>query len=724
MAEARIDIRADLSDVTEKFAQLRQQIDGLAGKTAESSAKLAEATAPLSERLLALGGGATALVSGAAAASGALVTVMTKNSGKYAEQVTQIAAQTGLTTDLVQILNVAFNRVGLGLGDILPAFRKFSAEAENLQAGKKHAVATFEAIGLSADDLRGKKPDEIFQLVAQKLGSMEEGFARTHASAELFGRSGLRFIPLFADVAGGFTQVAADAQRMGAVFDAVRLEQLNTMDDKFDDLDSSTKALSRTFGANFAGPVGQAADIIMGLLNQVTAAVSALPQPVVTALGVFMIGGAAIAPALVGLAALVRAVEILMPVITGLYALILAHPFVAIGTAVVVAATLIIANWDKIKAGVQSAAAAIRETVSGMVTDISQWLGARLTAAMGLALAPIHNTYEAFKWLRDKVTGHSEIPDMVREIGDHMSQLDVRMGAPARIATANTLRTFRDFRLTADQIFGQIASVAVSTWGNVTNAISGALAKNITQGNNWAQTWKSIQEMVLTGFLNLGLQMLTQWGITLAKKMLFDEAEGTAHTAMETAKTAATTVGETTRLGIMAATNKVMLAGVISTLAGIAAVGNAALTTMSVIVATTAAIFEAIAAALAASIVGAPMAPAYAAAGALVAGVGGAAVGTGIAALQVAIGSAVVAATSALAVPAFATGGAVFGPTLALVGENASFSNPEYIGHADQLGLNKGGGQQTINVYLDSDVILRAVVRGLPSHLALRGVRA
>ncbi len=54
-------------------------------------------------------------------------------------------------------------------------------------------------------------------------------------------------------------------------------------------------------------------------------------------------------------------------------------------------------------------------------------------------------------------------------------------------------------------------------------------------------------------------------------------------------------------------------------------------------------------------------------------------------------------------VPAFASGGAVFGPTLALVGENASRSNPEYIGHANQLGLG-GGVNIQINNYSNSEV--------------------
>ena len=47
------------------------------------------------------------------------------------------------------------------------------------------------------------------------------------------------------------------------------------------------------------------------------------------------------------------------------------------------------------------------------------------------------------------------------------------------------------------------------------------------------------------------------------------------------------------------------------------------------------------------------------------------------------------------AIPAFADGGAAFGPTLAMVGEapGISKSNPEYIGTADQLGLSKGSSE-------------------------------
>lgn len=57
-------------------------------------------------------------------------------------------------------------------------------------------------------------------------------------------------------------------------------------------------------------------------------------------------------------------------------------------------------------------------------------------------------------------------------------------------------------------------------------------------------------------------------------------------------------------------------------------------------------------------------------------------------------------------IPAFASGGAVFGPTLALVGERASRSDPEYIGHASQLGVMGAGGGVNIQInnYSQSEV--------------------
>jgi len=750
MADAVIKVTGDLSDITAKFGELRGQLDGLGAKATESSAKLAEATKPLSDRLTALGTGATAYVSGAAAAAGALVTVMGRDAGKYAEQVQQISAQTGLTTDLVQTLNVAFNRVGLGLNDILPAFRKFSAEIRDLENDKKAAVATFESIGFSVDDLKGKKPDEAFSLIAQKLGGMDEGFVRTTASADLFGRSGLRFIPLFHDVAGGFDQVAADARAMGGVFDLVRLQQLTAMDDKFDDLDSSVKALSRTFGANFVGPLDQAASAIIRLVEAVTASVSNLPQPLVAAFGVLFVGGAAIAPALLGLAALVRSIETLTPLVVGLYALILAHPFVAIGAAVVALATLIIANWSAIRdttVSVWNAITAklsgvweeikgtgitqwttlrvfVTQTIGAMVTEIGNWMGAKLQAAMGLANAPIQAAFQAFAWLHDKVTGHSEIPDMVQEIGDHMALLDVRMGSPSRIAATNTLKLFQGMRFDLNRVFTETVNVAVSTWGQVTNALSQGLAQNLIKGNNWAQTWQTIQNTVLTGFINLGLQTLTQGAITLAKQVLFGNAEADAHAAVETAKTTATGIGEGARLGITLATNKAVLGGVIATLAGIEAVGDSAVGVLEAVVIATAGVLAAIGAALLASVVGAPLAPAFEEAAGTIVVAGTVATVFAAGAIQDAVGSATIAATAALGVPAFASGGAVFGPTLALVGENATHSNPEFIGHASQLGLGSGGGQQTIIVQLDGREVARNTLKHLPGIVYLKTGKA
>ena len=62
----------------------------------------------------------------------------------------------------------------------------------------------------------------------------------------------------------------------------------------------------------------------------------------------------------------------------------------------------------------------------------------------------------------------------------------------------------------------------------------------------------------------------------------------------------------------------------------------------------------------------------------------------------------------------------MFGQTLAMVGENATRGNPEFIGHANQLGLNQGGGTQTIIIQLDGRELTRHVMKHLPGLVYMR----
>lgn len=419
-----------------------------------------------------------------------------------------------------------------------------------------------------------------------------------------------------------------------------------------------------------------------------------------------LIGGLSSTVAAIG--GMASAMTALLPLWNSTMAVISAHPFAAIGLAAAALAVAIYTNWDKIKQYSQQ--------LYSLLNDV---LGKRIADIFASIKAPIQQATQWFKEMYDKVVGHSYIPDMVEEIGDHMRNLDVTMTAPARNAVVNTARVIEGGALTWSSTINQFASTANQTWGTVSSTFASNLAAMTDGAVAWGEVIKQMGLQVMTNLITVFMGIATQWAVSLfaqtAATTSANAAQVASHTAMESAKTAATAAGESSRMAIVLATNKVIMAGVISTLAGIGAVGNAALATMQIVVTTVSSIMAGIGAALVAGVFTAPIgASMLAAAGGLLA-TGTASVVAGVGALQGAMGAAITLATAALATP-FAAGGIVKGPTVGLMGEAGSpeaaipLNNRGAAFMQKAMGLGGNGGPVTIYLQVDSRTMAKAVV--------------
>jgi hypothetical protein len=92
-------------------------------------------------------------------------------------------------------------------------------------------------------------------------------------------------------------------------------------------------------------------------------------------------------------------------------------------------------NWDKIKPIVQA-----------MVTSVADLLRGKLKSTLENTKKNVHDVAETFRSLYDRVVGHSYVPDMVTEIGQHMARLDALLVAPAKAATTKAGEAFRDMQ--------------------------------------------------------------------------------------------------------------------------------------------------------------------------------------------------------------------------------------------------------------------------------------
>lgn len=451
-------------------------------------------------------------------------------------------------------------------------------------------------------------------------------------------------------------------------------------------------------------------------------------------------------PAIIALAGFTRAVQTLIPLVTALWGVIMAHPFVAIGVAVAALAVAVVMNWDKIVKVIDgwahsvagtvdrglvavqnaftAAHTAILGTVKALVNGIQDWLSNKLAAIFGKVNAGIEEVKSYFKGLYDAVVGHSYIPDMVEEIGDHMRNLDVTMTAPARNAVVNTGRVIEGGTLTWESTINQFASTANQTWGSVSSTFAGTIAKMTDEAVNWGEVVKQMGLQVMTNLITVFLGIATQWALSLFTQQgastAFNSAQVIGHSAMETAKTAATTTAEAARLAITALTNKAMLASTTATIVAIGSTGNAALATLGIVLEAVVGFMAAIAAAVvAAPVVGQALAGSILTAAFIAQFTGGAALTAAGVALNTALGTAIVASTAALATP-FASGGIVAGPTLGLMGEAGS---PEAAIPLNDRGAKfmqsamgfGGSGTQQINLYMDGKLMTSRVVKHMPS---------
>ena len=693
-------LKADTSQFTGGIERANKSLDSM-------KKEFTGAETPLNATglgLVSLGG----KITGVATAMGALGVAAAKEFGSFAEEVDILAQKMGVSTQVIQTWNFALNRVGMSAADLVPGFKKLSTLVTHAFAGKKEDIGKIEKLGIDIDTLRGKNPEQIFLALAGAIAKIEDPLARNTALADTFGgKVGMKLVPVLGDVANGFVDAGNRAKELGLIFNDQLINKGNEVDQSFDDLSATMAGFSRTIATTFSGPLKDAITALTDMIGAfnvwwqgidagtkkvvlIFTGAFAASGPIIAVIGAFMVAvSAGLGPLMVGGA-----------IVTGLAASVAA----------------IIANWDSIKAKATAIWLSVRDgvvnSVKGMYDGIKLWMVDKLNAI----LAPIKNfatdVLGAFKWLRDELVGHSEVPDMVEEIGDHMRMLDKNMVAPARTATRGTFMAFREMAGQVSDEMATISNTMISTWGNVTSTMSNALAQQIVKGNDWKATMEGLATSVLSSMINLGVQMTTQW---LLREVMFASLMA-SHGAVSMAAATAEVATNTTKNAAILASDAATSGGIISIWTATSAAVTGAFGMMTGAIATFftatiipmfAAVGEAVMGFLAAiatsldiSIFGAPFSiPVWAAVGVIAAAVG---------------------VLSAFAFGAFAEGGIIKKPTMALMGE----AGPEAVIPLSKLGQLNGGGQTTVVVELDGRTLARSVFDNMPSVMRIRGVSA
>ena len=194
------------------------------------------------------------LVGGAVRMATGLMTLAAVAGGKFRDELShmaQDASQTrnladrfGATTQEIEKLKFAADSAGVGLHQLGKGQQQLFSSLSKIRTGQintenvREAKLAFDKLGIGIEDLRSKKPQEIFQEVAEKLTAIKDPADRTAIAFDLFGKQGAAILPALKSLG----QVEDDLERLDVQTSSLDFSRVEGMASSFNRLRMATKA--------------------------------------------------------------------------------------------------------------------------------------------------------------------------------------------------------------------------------------------------------------------------------------------------------------------------------------------------------------------------------------------------------------------------------------------------------------------------------------------------
>lgn len=305
-------------------------------KASAKMGKIGKSTEKMSATFKKAGLAMTALGAGMILALGKMV----NSYSKAGDEVAKMAKRTGFSTEALSELRHAAELSGSSLESIEKATKKMSRAIVEAQDGVLTYTEAFDKIGVKADELKGKKPEEQFWVIANALAELEDHTLKVAVAQDVFGRAGTDLLPMLADGTEAIQAMRDEAHELNIVFgpDAAKAAE------EFEDSKTRLKTAFAGIGATIAKEVmPQIEDMIKGLTEKLKVAMEWFSEHPEATQALIKFGVAAAAIMAVG--------GPLMLLISGLRSLIV--------TMIGLHAVMGPAGWIKLAVGVGVAAAAI-----------------------------------------------------------------------------------------------------------------------------------------------------------------------------------------------------------------------------------------------------------------------------------------------------------------------------------------------------------------------------
>lgn len=179
-------------------AEIAKQLSG-AGTTAAAAAGKKTGSSFMTNvgKGLAVAGAATTAFAGATVAATKSLYDGATATAAYGDSIEKNSQKLGMSTEAYQEWDYVLGISGTSMQDCAVGMKTLTNKFDDAKNGNEQAIATFEALGFSLEELSDMSREDLFGAVIAGFQDMEDSTERAALANDLFGKSGQNLTPLF-----------------------------------------------------------------------------------------------------------------------------------------------------------------------------------------------------------------------------------------------------------------------------------------------------------------------------------------------------------------------------------------------------------------------------------------------------------------------------------------------------------------------------------------------
>ena len=227
-----------------------QELRNLEDAAARSNAKLAEIGATADKIASGASKVASATRGMSTAAAGALAGIggLAYKAASSADELNTLAKQSGFTTAELQKMEYAADRIDVSMEDITSSAKKLK---KNMGSESGGVADAFARLGVNVRDSNGAMRDstEVYWEVISALSKVSNETERDQLAMELLGKGADSLAGIIDDGGAAFRALGKEAEDAGLIMSQDTLDNLNSVNDKIDELKAKGAATLSQSGA-------------------------------------------------------------------------------------------------------------------------------------------------------------------------------------------------------------------------------------------------------------------------------------------------------------------------------------------------------------------------------------------------------------------------------------------------------------------------------------------